>query len=106
MTMKRELGSCNGTSTPSEGVEEAYEAGSSDSGPRSFADRRVLRSRYLAVKSRIGGIFLFVYFYLLPFFFFFFYLHLCDFWFEWRVLAPLGFGQIEFRVLWSFYFYE
>jgi hypothetical protein len=72
MTMKRELGSCNGTSTPSEGVEEAYEAGSSDSGPRSFADRRVLRSRYLAVKSRIGGIFLFVYIYLLPFFFFFF----------------------------------
>lgn len=100
--MKRELGSCNGTSTPCERVEEACEAGSSDSGPRGVADRRVLRSRYLAVKSRIGGIFLFVYIYLLPFFG----LHWCDFWFEWRVLAPLGFGQTEFRVLWSFYFYE
>lgn len=89
--MKRELGSTNSSSTPSEGVEEACEAGSSDSGPRGVADRRVLRSRYLAVKSRIGGIFRFIYIYLLPFYC----LHLCDFWF-WRGLAPLGFGQIEF----------
>jgi hypothetical protein len=100
MIMKRELGSSNSSGTPSERVEEACEAGSSDSGPRGVADRRVLRSRYLAVKSRIGGIFRFVYIYLLPFYG----LHLCDFWF-WRGLAPLGFGQIEFRVFWSFYFY-
>ncbi|XP_059463504.1 non-structural maintenance of chromosomes element 4 homolog A-like [Corylus avellana] len=54
MIMKRELGSTNSSSTPSEGVDEACEAGSSDSGPRGVADRRILRSRYLAVKSRIG----------------------------------------------------
>ena len=102
--MKRELGSSNSSGAPSERVEEACEASSSDSGPRGVADRRVLRSRYLAVKSRIGGIFRFVYIYLLPYYG----LHLCDFWF-WRGLAPLEFCQIEFEFcgvfIFIFYFY-
>lgn len=54
--VKGELG-CPGGNTD-ERVEEACESEASDSEPRGDADRRVLRSRYLALKSLISGMFL------------------------------------------------